>query len=167
VTRERALTTWLDELAFVPVDDAPDAPLDEWSGDRGCGVQYFSQQAVGRLLGPARIEVDPDATLPQRLVHLQDLATAGDPRATAVYETIGTYLGYALLDYRQLYDVEHLLLLGRVMTGGGGNVIIDRARDVLRAEDPAAAEGITIHVPSERDKRHGQAVAAASLPAPA
>ncbi len=167
VTRERALTTWLDELAFVPVDDAPDAPLDEWSGDRGCGVQYFSQQAVARLLAPAGIAVDPDAPLPQRLVHLQDLAAAGDARAADVYATIGTYLGYALLDYRQLYDVEHLLLLGRVMTGPGGDVIVDRARGVIRAEEPAVAEAITVHTPSERDKRHGQAVAAASLPASA
>jgi predicted NBD/HSP70 family sugar kinase len=165
VTRERTLTTWLDELAFVPVDDAPDAPLDEWSGDRGCGVQYFSQQAVGRLLGPAGIEVDPDASLPERLVHVQALMAAGDPRAGAVYATIGTYLGYALLDYRELYEIEHLLLLGRVMTGLGGDVIIDQARAVLRAEDPAALEAITVHVPSEREKRHGQAVAAASLPA--
>jgi predicted NBD/HSP70 family sugar kinase len=164
VTRERTLTTWLDELAFVPVDDAPGAPLDEWSGDRGCGVQYFSQQAVGRLLGPAGIEVDPDAPLPQRLVHLQELMAAGDPRAPLVYETIGTYLGYALLDCLELYDVEHLLLLGRVMSGPGGDVIIERAGAVLRAEDPAAAESITVHTPSERDRRHGQAVAAASLP---
>jgi predicted NBD/HSP70 family sugar kinase len=165
VTRDRTLTTWLDELAFVPVDDAPDAPPDEWSGDRGCGVQYLSQQAVGRLLGPAGIDVDPDAPLPERLVRLQELMAAGDRRAAPVYATIGTYLGYALLDYRELYDVEHLLLLGRVMTGGGGDVIIDRARAVLRAEDPAAAQAITVHTPSERDKRHGQAVAAASLPA--
>jgi predicted NBD/HSP70 family sugar kinase len=165
VTRERTLTTWLDELAFTPVDDAPGAPADEWSGDRGCGVQYLSQQAVGRLLGPAGIEVDDGAPLPERLVHLQALMAAGDPRAAAVYATIGTYLGYAFLDYRELYDVEHLLLLGRVMTGAGGDVIIDGARAVLRAEDPAAAEAITVHTPSERDKRHGQAVAAASLPA--
>jgi predicted NBD/HSP70 family sugar kinase len=165
VTRERTLTTWLDELAFVPIDDAPDAPLDEWSGDRGCGVQYFSQQAVGRLLGPAEIAVDPLASLPEKLVHLQGLMAAGDRRAAPVYATIGTYLGYALLDYRELYDVEHLLLLGRVMTGDGGTVIIEHARAVLAAEDPAAAEAITVHTPSERDKRHGQAVAAASLPA--
>ena len=90
---------------------------------------------------------------------------AGDPRATTVYQTIGAYLGYALLDYREFYDLEHLLLLGRVMTGPGGDVIIDRTRAVLRAEDPDANESITIHSPSEREKRHGQAVAAASLPA--
>lgn len=165
VTRERTLTTWLDELAFVPVDDRLDAPVDEWSGDSGCGVQYFSQQAVGRLLGPAGIDVDPAAALPERLVHLQELMAAGDPRARPVYETIGCYLGYALLDYRDWYDVEHVLLLGRVMTGAGGDAIIERARAVLAAEDPAAAAAVTIHVPSERDRRHGQAVAAASLPA--
>ncbi len=165
VTRERTLTSWLDELAFVPVDDAPDAPQDEWSGDRGCGVQYFSQQAVGRLLGSAGIEVDAGSPLPERLLQLQELMATDDPRAARVYETIGVYLGYALLDYREFYDVDHLLLLGRVMTGPGGNLIIDRARAVLRAEEPAAAEQMTIHTPSERDKRHGQAVAAASLPA--
>ena len=51
------------------------------------------------------------------------------------------------------------------MTGRGGDVILERARDVLRAEDPALAEDTTFHTASERDKRHGQAVAAASLPA--
>ncbi len=51
------------------------------------------------------------------------------------------------------------------MTGSGGEVIRDRARDVVRVEDPAAADSITFHEVSERDKRHGQAVAAASLPA--
>jgi predicted NBD/HSP70 family sugar kinase len=165
VTREGTLTSWLDELAFVPVDDAPGAPADEWSGDRGCGVQYFSQQAVGRLLGPAGIEVDASCPLPERLVHLQDRMAAGDGPAATVYETIGVYLGYALLDYRDLYDFEHVLLLGRVLIGVGGDVIAERARAVLRAEDPAAHEGIAFHAPSERDKRHGQAVAAASLPA--
>mgnify|MGYP001045597534 CR=1 FL=1 len=154
---EAVMTSLLNELAFVPVDYREGAPADEWSGDRGCGVQYFSQQAVGRLLGPAGMEVDPGLALPERLVHLQELMAAGDPRAQPVYETIGSYLGYALLDYRDWYDVEHLLLLGRVMTGAGGDVVIERARAVLAAENPAAAEAITIHVPSERDRRHGQA----------
>ncbi len=89
VTQEGRLTSWLDELAFVPIDAAPDAPVDEWSGDRGCGAQYLSQQAVGRLLPVAGIEVDPSATLPERLVRLQQLAAAGDERAARVYETLG------------------------------------------------------------------------------
>ncbi len=165
VTRERTLTPWIDELAFVPIDLRPDAPVDEWSGDRGCGVQYLSQQAVGRLLPAAGIDVDPATALPQRLVALQDLMAAGDARAARVYATIGTYLGYALLEYREWYDVEHVLALGRVMTGAGGDVILAGARAVLEAEAPDVSRATTFHEVSERDKRHGQAVAAASLPA--
>jgi predicted NBD/HSP70 family sugar kinase len=159
------LTPWLNELAFVPIDVAPGAPIDEWSGDRGCGVQYLSQQAAGRLLAPAGLEVEPAMPLPERLVLLQRLMTAGDDRARRVYETIGTYLGYALLAYRELYAFEHVLLLGRVTTGGGGQVIEERAIEVLRTEDPGTATALSFHRVSERDKRHGQAVAAASLPA--
>ena len=164
VDREGRLTSRIDELAFAPIDDSPDAPIDEWSGDRGCGVQYFSQQATGRLMAVAGLEVDATASLPERLVHLQERMSAGDPRAELVYRTVGTELGYALLTYREHYDLDHLLLLGRVMTGAGGDVIIESARQVLAAEDPLAAESIVFHLANERQKRHGQAVAAASLP---
>jgi predicted NBD/HSP70 family sugar kinase len=165
VRRDGRLTTWLNELAFAPLDLARDAPIDEWSGDRGCGVQYLSQQAVGRLLPKAGIEVDVALPLPELLVQLQRLMAAGDDRAVRVYETVGTYLGYALLEYRDLYAFEHVLLLGRVTSGAGGQLIEERAAEVLRVEDPPAAEAIAFHRVSERDKRHGQAVAAASLPA--
>ncbi len=165
VTPAGGLTSRLNELAFAPIDFAPDAPVDEWSGDRGCGVQYLSQQGAGRLLAPAGIDTEPGISLPERLVLLQELMAEGDARAERVYETIGTYLGYALLEYRQLYEFGHLLLLGRVTTGRGGDVIANRAREVMRAEDPAAAASMTFHSVPEREKRHGQAVAAASLPA--
>ena len=164
MTVDGRLTGWLNELAFVPVDYAPDAPTDDWSGDRGCGAQYLSQQAAARLLDRAGIVIDPGSSLPERLVRLQELLAAGDRRAADVYDTIGTYLGYALLEYRDLYVFEHVLLLGRVLTGEGGEVIREQARTVLVAEDPSLAEGLTFHEVSERDKRHGQAVAAASLP---
>ncbi len=57
VTPQGTITSWLNELAFVPVDYREGAPVDEWSGDGGVGAQYFSQQAVGRLLAPAGIEL--------------------------------------------------------------------------------------------------------------
>ncbi len=164
VTRERALTSWLNELAFAPIDYRPDAPLDEWSKDRGCGASYLSQQAVGRLLPLARIEADPASPLPERLVLLQKLMAEGDERAARVYETIGTYLGYALIEYRDSYDFQNLLLLGRVTTGPGGDIISSYARHVLDVEAPELASTIRFHSVSERQKRHGQAVAAASLP---
>ena len=163
VARDGTLTTWLDELAFAPLDAAPEAPLDEWSGDRGCGAQYLSQQALVRLLPAAAIATPAGMAVPEQLVELQRLMAGGDPRAGQVYQTIGTYLGYALLGYAGAYAIEHVLVLGRVMSGPGGDVILDAARTVLEAE-ASGGPRIAFHTASERDKRHGQAVVAAGLP---
>jgi predicted NBD/HSP70 family sugar kinase len=165
VTPDGNITSWLNELAFVPVDEHPQAPRDEWSGDRGCGVQYLSQQAVGRLLGPAGITVDRSLTLPQKLEAVQALMKDGDARARRIYETLGAYLGYSVAHFADFYDFRHVLVLGRVTSGPGGDVMIGVARQVLRTEFPALAERTAFHLPDEKDKRHGQAIAAASLPA--
>ena len=156
------LTNWLSELAFVPVDYRVDGPADEWSGDLGCGVQYFSQQGVGRLLPLAGIHLPASMRLPEQLEELQKLMKAGDARALRVYETIGIAFGYALAHFASFYDYQCLLIMGRVTSGAGGDVIIERARAVLRDDFPALR--IDLVVPDEKDKRHGQAVAAASLP---
>lgn len=164
VTPEGNITTWLNELAFVPVDYDPQAPVDEWSGDYGCGAQYFSQQAVGRLLKTAGVEVDTSLGLPEKLKHVQQLMATGDERARRIYQTMGVYLGYAVAHYADFYDFSHLLVLGRVMTGEGGDLILRQAREVLDLEFPELSGQIAFHQPDERDKRHGQAIAAASLP---
>jgi predicted NBD/HSP70 family sugar kinase len=165
VNADGNITTWLNELAFVPVDLDPKAACDEWSGDYGCQVQYFSQQCVGRLLAPAGIEVDPKLPLPEKLKHVQKLMNEGDYRARKIYETIGTYLGYAVANFTDFYDLENLLILGRVTSGAGGDLIIAGAKEVLKLEFPELSDKIAFHIPSEKDKRHGQAIAAASLPA--
>jgi predicted NBD/HSP70 family sugar kinase len=164
VTREGNITSWLNELAFAPVDYNPASARDEWSGDYGVGAQYFSQQAVGRLMPAAGIEVDTAMPLPEKLKHVQALMAQGDERAARIYQTIGTYLGYAVANYSDFYDFDHVLILGRVTSGKGGDVIIDGAKEVLRTEFAELAGRIAFHVPDEKDKRHGQAVAAASLP---
>jgi predicted NBD/HSP70 family sugar kinase len=164
VTPEGNITSWLNELAFAPIDDAPDAPRDEWSGDFGCGVQYFSQQAVARLLAPAGITVPATLSLPEKLKEVQKLMADGDPRARAIYETIGTYLGYAVAHYAEFYEMRNVLVLGRVTSGPGGEIILAWARAVLRTEFPELAHQLDFHTPSEQAKRHGQAIAAASLP---
>lgn len=164
VTAEGNITSWLNELAFAPVDYRVDAPRDEWSGDPGCGVQYFSQQAVGRLLKPAGIEVAAELPLPEKLKEVQRLMAAGDLRARRIYETIGCYLGHAVAHYADFYDLRHVLILGRVTSGAGGDLIVDGARSVLKVEYPDLAAQIAFHLPDEKDKRHGQAIAAASLP---
>jgi predicted NBD/HSP70 family sugar kinase len=156
------ITSWLNELAFAPVDYNPNAPVDEWSGDYGCGVQYFSQQAVGRLLPASGLEIEPSLPLPDKLVAVQDFMSRGDERAAAIYQTVGTYLGYSMPHYAEFYDFKHLLLMGRVTTGSGGATLVEAAKKVLAEEFPEFP--LEFHLPDETDKRHGQAKAAASLP---
>ena len=136
--------------------------MDEWSGDCGCGVQYFSQQAVGRLIPASGLEVAPGLPLPEKLIEVQKLMAAGDARAAKIYETIGVWLGYGVAHYAEFYQFEHLLILGRVTSGHGGELILQNARAVLREQFPELA--ISFYLPDEKEKRHGQAMAAASLP---
>lgn len=157
------ITPWLNELAFTPVDYRADAPIDEWSGDGGCGVQYFSQQAVARLAPAVGLHFPDAMPFPERLVAVQERMAAGHEPARKIYQTIGTYLGYTIPHYCDFYDIRHLMILGRVTSGEGGEIIIEQAREILRQEFPECA-AINIFTPSEHLKRHGQAIAAASLP---
>ena len=163
VTPGGNITPWLNELAFAPIDYREDAPRDEWSGDLGCGVQYFSQQAIARLVPLAGIELTEGMPFPEQLIEVQNLMAAGDPRATSIYSTIGTYLGYSIAHYAEFYAIRKVLLLGRVTSGSGGSIIIEKANEVLAVEFPGLLEQVEIVTPNEKDKRHGQAVAAASL----
>jgi predicted NBD/HSP70 family sugar kinase len=158
------ITSRLNELAFAPVDYREGAPIDEWSGDAGCGVQYFSQQAVARLALAAGIDLPEEMPFADRLKAVQALMAAGDTRARAIYQTIGAYLGYSIAWYAHWYDISHLLVLGRVTSGEGGGVIVEAARSVLADEFPELEGRIAISTPDEQFKRHGQAIAAASLP---
>jgi predicted NBD/HSP70 family sugar kinase len=159
------MTGWLNELAFAPVDYNPNAASDEWSGDRGVGALCFSQQAVNRLLPAAGIRLPDEAGLPERLKEVQSLMDKGDARAAKIYETIGVYLGYTIAHYADFYEFAHMLILGRVTTGAGGDLALEKASEVLKEEFPETAEKIQLHVPDEKSRRVGQAVAAASLPA--
>jgi len=162
VTADGTITRWLNELAFAPVDYQPAAPADEWSGDIGCGVQYFCQTGVIRLAAAAGIGLDDSNTPAEKLVVVQDLLAAGDERVPAIYRTIGIWLGYTLAHYADFYEVAHVLVLGRVTSGRGGEIIVGEARKVLTGEFPELS--IELHVPDEGMKRVGQSVAAASLP---
>jgi predicted NBD/HSP70 family sugar kinase len=164
VDAEGKITTWLNELAFAPVDYRADGPLDEWSGDC-CGVQYFSQQAADRLATAAGLQFPEGLGLPERLAFLQKRTAAGDTLAEQVFETIGTYLGYGIAHYADFYDLKHVLMLGRVTTSPGGEIILKKALQVLRAEFPGIASRVSLALPDEKSRRVGQAVAAASLPA--
>ncbi len=164
VDENGCITGWLNELAFVPVDAQEGAMRDEWSGDIGCGVKYFSQDGVIKLAPRAGIELDEGASPAEKLKAVQKLMEAGDPRAAQVYASIGVYLGHTLAYYHHLYGCRHVLLLGRVMSGKGGDLILDTAKQVLADEYPQLEGKLTPELPDEKFRRVGQSMAAASLP---
>jgi len=158
------ITGWLNELAFVPVDFCEEAMVDEWSGDYGCGVKYFSQDGVIKLAPYAGIELDESLSPAEKLKVVQGLMKDGDERAAAIYDTIGAYFGYAIAYYTEFYDIKHVLIMGRVTSGEGGVILLERAQEVLDTEFPELAKQIKLHIPDENSRRVGQSVAAASLP---
>ncbi len=158
------ITGWLNELAFVPVDFCENAMVDEWSGDYGCGVKYFSQDGVIKLAPFAGIELDENLSPAEKLKVVQGLMEKGDERAASIYDTIGAYFGYAIAYYAEFYDIKHVLIMGRVTSGQGGAILLDRAQEVLDKEFPELAKKIELHIPDEKSRRVGQSVAAASLP---
>ena len=164
VDGEGRITGWLNELAFVPVDASPQAMQDEWSRDIGCGVKYFSQDAVIKLAPAAGIELDPALSPADKLKAVQDLMARDDPRAAGIYESIGVYLGHTLAYYHDLYGFRYVLLLGRVMSGRGGELLLETARRVLADEYPEMAGKFELTLPDEKFRRVGQSMAAASLP---
>ncbi len=164
VDDEGRITGWLNELAFMPVDINPEAMIDEWSGDIGCGVKYFSQDAVIKLAPAAGIELDDNSSPAEKLKAVQGLMAQDDPRAADIYSSIGVYLAHALAQYFELYHFRHVLLLGRVMSGKGGDLILKVCKAVLADEYPDIAKQIKPSLPDEKFRRVGQSAAAASLP---
>jgi len=158
------ITGWLNELAFMPVDASPAAMEDGWSGDIGCGVKYFSQDGVIKLAPRAGIELEETLSPAEKLKVVQKLMEEGSEQAEKVYRSIGTYLGHTLAYYYDLYHCKHVLLLGRVMSGKGGDLILAEAKRVLGDEYPECAGNLLPALPDEKARRVGQSVAAASLP---
>ena len=158
------ITGWLNELAFMPVDVNPDAMEDEWSGDIGCGVKYFSQDGVIKLAPRAGINLSESLSPAEKLKEVQKLMDQDGNNAAEIYRSIGTYLGHALAYYYDLYHCRHVLLLGRVMSGKGGDLVLEEAKRVLADEYPECSGKLFPALPDEKSRRVGQSVAAASLP---
>ena len=164
VDKDQNVLGWINELAFAPVDLCENAMQDEWSTDFGVGCKYFSQDAVIKLAPAAGIELPEELTLAEKLKFVQKLMEADDPRAQAIFETIGVYLAYTTVLYSQFYDIEYMMLLGRVMSGKGGDTILRVCNEILADEYPELAAKCSVTLPDEKMRRVGQSVAAASLP---
>ena len=158
------ITGWLNELSFVPVDFNVNSIVDEWSGDYGVGCKYFSQDSVIKLAKNAGIEIDENLSLAEKLVFVQDEVKKGNKKALEIFQNIGVYLGYALGFYDLFYDLESILILGRVTSGEGGLQIVKYAKKVLKSEFPELSKKIKLILPDEKSRRVGQSIAAASLP---
>ncbi|WP_079535815.1 ROK family protein [Phoenicibacter congonensis] len=156
---------WINELAFAPVDLSKNAMQDEWSHDYGVGCKYFSQDAVIKLAPKAGIELDDNLTPAEKLKVVQGLAEEGHAGALDIFRSIGTYLAHTLVLYSSFYEIETLLVLGRVASGVGGDLVISECNRVLAEEYPELKEKINVTLPDEMMRRVGQSVAAASLPA--
>ena len=154
---------WLSELAFAPVDFNEGAMVDEWSGDVGVGCKYFSQDAVIKLAEAGGHKFAEGLTPAQKLKEVQKMMENGDPLAKQIYEDIGVYLANTIPFYAKFYDIKHMLLLGRVMGGKGGDIILATCKEVLAEEYPKFAT-LDIGLPDEKNRRVGQSIAAASLP---
>ncbi|MBP3672842.1 MAG: ROK family protein [Oscillospiraceae bacterium] len=165
VDADQNVLGWINELAFAPVDLNPGAMQDEWSTDFGVGCKYFSQDAVIKLAPAAGIELDESLSLAEKLKVVQKLMEDDDPRAQAIFESIGVYFGYTVVLYSQFYDLDYIMLMGRVMSGKGGDTILRVTNEILAEEYPELAAKCCVTLPDEKMRRVGQAVAAASLPA--
>ncbi len=165
VDKDKQVLGWINELAFAPVDLNETAMQDEWSTDFGVGCKYFSQDAVIKLAKFAGIELDETLSPAEKLKVVQGLMAQDDPRAAKIYSDIGKYLAYTVVLYSQFYDIRHLMLLGRVMSGKGGDLILSTCQTVLADEFPALSQKVQVMLPDEKTRRVGQSAAAASLPA--
>ena len=164
INTQGGINGWLSELAFAPVDFNENAMQDEWSGDFGVGCKYFSQDAVIKLAEYGGFTFEQGLTPAQKLKVIQALMEKDDKLAAQIYEDIGVYLAHTIPFYAKFYDIKHMLLLGRVMGGKGGDIILATCKKVLAEEYPEFAT-LDIGLPDEKNRRVGQSIAAASLPA--
>ena len=164
VNQDSNVLGWFSELAFAPVDLNETAMRDEWSGDIGVGCKYFSQDAVAKLAPAAGITLSESLTPAEKLKEVQKLAESGHAGALDIFKSIGVYLAHTLCLYERLYDIHNLIVLGRVASGVGGDLIVSECQRVLTEEYPEIAAKLRVMLPDENFRRVGQSMAAASLP---
>lgn len=152
---------WLNELAFVPIA-FNNNEVDEWSGDYGTGANYLCQEGIimlAKLIG--HNFNDSDDTPAKKLKHIQLSLEKNEDKYLNIYETMGKYLAYSIAYYSEFYDIKHILLLGRVVSGKGGDTLINNARKILLKEFNI---NYNFFMPDEKNRRLGQSIVAASLP---
>merc|ERR1740127_313034 len=173
------LLGWINEMCYIKLDLNPEAPTDPWSkgAHRGISHMYLGQRGATKLAHKV-VEVPdnyryphPDMCTIKHEDHAQCLKLiqkamadpAQEPQVRKLYETVGVYLGYGLAQYCEFYKIDHVMILGRVSKGTGGDLVLDVAKKVLEKEFPEYAH-IQFHTADDHFKAVGQCIAAAALP---
>jgi len=174
------LMGWINELCYIRLDLNPNAPIDPWTKGAHTGIShmYLGQRGTTKLAACGGIEGPDEYMYPnpamctikhenhaQCLKLIQKAMTdpAKEAQASLIYETVGVYLGYALAQYKEFYEVDHIMILGRVSKGKGGDLMLATAKKVLETEFPEYAD-IQFHTADDHFKAVGQCIAAAALP---
>lgn len=174
------LPGWINEMYATPLDFNPAAPRNPWTPYTGDSPMYLGQRAVSRNAVKGGVDVPEEMRFEHsgmrtmnHVVHAECLKLVQaamkdptkEPRTRKIYETIGVYLGYTIANYCEIYKpyaINHVLILGRVTSGTGGEVMMAKAQEVLK-EFPEFSH-VKFHTPDEHMKRVGQCLAAAALP---
>lgn len=171
------LMGWINELCYMKLDMNPRAPTDPWTKGAHKGISHMYLGQRGATKNAYKIcdvpenykYPHPDMCTIKHEDHAQCLkliqaAMKSDPdNASDLYRTCGVYLGYALAQYQEYYTIEHVMILGRVSKGDGGDLMLKTASEVLEAEFPDLPK-ITFHTADDHFKAVGQCIAAAALP---
>jgi len=174
------LLGWINELCYIKLDMNPDAPTDPWTKGAHTGMShmYLGQRGATKLAPLAGVDVPDNQKYPhpemctikhenhaQALKKIQAAMAdpAKEPQTKLLYETVGVYLGYGLAQYCEFYKIDHVMILGRVSKGAGGDLMLATAKKVLETEFPEYA-GMQFHTADDHFKAVGQCIAAAALP---
>merc|ERR1712178_384692 len=147
------LVGWINELCYIRLDLNPRAPTDPWSKGAHTGLShmYLGQRGTTKLAAKGGVDVPenmkyphPDMCTIKHENHAQCLKLIQEamkneekePEVKKIYETVGVYLGYALAQYSEFYKIDHVMSLGRVSKGKGGDLMLETARKVLTSEFP-------------------------------
>merc|ERR1712060_320566 len=174
------LMGWINELCYIRLDLNPKAPTDPWTKGAHTGIShmYLGQRGATKLAGKVVKDIPKNYKYPHKDMctikhedHAQCLKliqkAMADPeqeaKARELYETVGVYLGYGLAQYCEFYKIDHVMILGRVSKGKGGDVMLETAKKVLEEEFPQFKH-IEFHTADDHFKAVGQCIAAAALP---
>merc|ERR1712113_585841 len=174
------LMGWINELCYIRLDLNPQAPTDPWTKGAHTGIShmYLGQRGATKLAGKVVKDLPANYTYPHADMctikhedHAQCLKliqkAMADPeqeeKARSLYETVGVYLGYGLAQYCEFYKIDHVMILGRVSKGEGGDLMLATAKKVLETEFPDLKH-IEFHTADDHFKAVGQCIAAAALP---